>query len=87
MYHLTHSIRPPVALYQALVRAYLVRRRCGSKLRVLRSNLHAANQRARADPSLQIGNRHRAALDILLNSKSCSHILKCCVTLGTAGRK
>jgi hypothetical protein len=32
---------------------------------------------------MQIGNRHRAALDVLLNSKSCSHILKCCITLGT----
>jgi hypothetical protein len=54
----------------------------GLKLRMLRARVAEANARAEADPSLRIGVRHEAALEVLLTSKSCAHILKCCKTLG-----
>lgn len=51
---------------------------------MLRARLTEANARASADPSLRIGARHEAALEVLLTSKSCAHILHCCKTLGKA---
>ena len=64
------------------MRGWIVRRKCGPKLRALRSRVKASQRKAEADPSLRIGARHSAALEVLLSSKSCSHILKCCITLG-----
>lgn len=59
-----------------------MRRVQGLKLRMLRARLSEANARASADPSLRIGARHEAALEVLLTSKSCAHTLHCCKTLG-----
>jgi hypothetical protein len=60
-----------------------VRRVSAPAIRGLRKRVQVANERAEADPTLSIGYRHKVALEVLLTSKSCSHIHKCCVTLGT----
>ena len=41
-----------------------MRRKCGAKLRALRIKVKESYKRALADPSLRIGNRHNAALEV-----------------------
>jgi len=77
-----HKIPISTTPTQATLRGWRVRRVQGLKFRMLRSRVREANARAEADPSLRIGARHEAALEVLLTSRSCSHILHCCKTLG-----
>lgn len=70
-----------VLLAQAVVRGWLVRRVSVPKVRVLRVRVREATARAEADPSLRIGVRHAAALEVLLSGKSCAQLLRSCLTL------
>jgi len=70
-----------VLLAQAVVRGWLVRRVSLPKVRVLRVRVREATARAEADPSLRIGVRHAAALEVLLSGKSCAQLLRSCLTL------
>lgn len=73
--------RRAVLLAQAVVRGWLVRRVSLPKVRVLRVRVREATARAEADPSLRIGVRHAAALEVLLSGKSCAQLLRSCLTL------
>jgi hypothetical protein len=70
-----------VLLAQAVVRGWLVRRVSVPQVRVLRVRVREATARAEADPSLRIGIRHAAALEVLLSGKSCAQLLRSCLTL------
>ena len=70
-----------VLLVQAVLRGWLVRRISVPKVRVLRTRVLEATARADADPSLRLGVRHAAALEVLLSGKSCTQLLRSCLTL------
>jgi len=71
---------------QAVIRGRLVRSKCSKKVRVRAARIEAANSHARANPRLRLGNRTRAALDILLKSKSLSEIMEAVTILEIATR-
>lgn len=70
-----------VVLVQAAMRGWLVRRISVPEVRVLRTRVLEATARAEVDPSLRLGVRHAAALEVLLSGKSCAQLLRSCLTL------
>jgi len=63
-----------VVRLQALWRGHKVRSECGRKGREARAKLAAAAEAAKKQPQKQLGERARAALKVLVNSKQCSQV-------------
>lgn len=80
------KIRNTALVIQSTYRAQRVRKERSKRMSAIHLKLKQANDKARADPSLLIGNRNKAALDILMNSKSCALILYSCATLDVSTR-
>lgn len=70
---------------QAHWRGYWVRKTRTSPREVaVRGRVRKANDRARRNPHLTLGNRARSALQVLLTSKTVSELLKACEALDVA---
>lgn len=65
----------------AVRRAQAVRVRCSAKVVAALKRIREAHARAAADPSLKLGKKTTAALEVLRSGKMISHVLKACQTL------
>ena len=73
---------------QARQRGKMVRFRTNRNRRIMavRAKMAAAAARAAANPELRLGNRTKAALDVLQNAKMLTHVLKACKNLEISTR-
>jgi abnormal spindle-like microcephaly-associated protein len=79
-------LRKAVCRVQSIVRGMLVRKHAHKKMKARLRSIRLANSVAAADPSLKLGNRTRAALDVLQTSSSLSEIMNTVCILEIATR-